>query len=198
MKRIAPVVALVVLLVPAAAQAKGANVRISSAPNGTEPGEPWFTRVTVTTPGNGRLGGIRPHVIIRRGAQRRSFPLFPTSRRGIFTMRVVFPSRGPWRYGVYDDFNEIVRGGGRVHWFPEVMIAAGQPKLAKPPRPISGDVRSHATYVAPHTQDDSSEDDGGSGAMFPALAFLLAAAVAGPVWVGRHRNNKRATMTAAL
>ena len=172
MKRIAPVVALVVLLVPAAAQAKGANVRISSDPSGTEPGEPWFTRVTVTMPGYGRLGGIRPRVIIRRGAQKRSFPVFPTSRRGIFTTRVVFPSRGPWRYGVYDDVNEIVRGAGRVHWFPEVMIAAGQPKVAKLPRPTRG--------------------DGGSSAMFPALAFLLAAGVAGPVWLGRRRNNKRA------
>lgn len=201
--RIAPVVVLVVLLLPAAAQAKGTNVRISSAPNGTDAGETWTTNVIVTMPGNGRFGGVSPKMIIRKGSVREVFPAVPTGKKGVYRAQVVFPSRGKWSYGVDDGFDKLERGAGRVHRFPPVRIAAGQPELAKAPRPVSGDIRFEMqdeprgqlppeTYVVPGSRDDESDDDGGS-AMFPALAFVLAAGVAGPVWLRRRRNNKRAT-----
>ena len=200
MKRMAPLVALVLLLLPAAAHAKGTDVRISYAPNGTDAGEPWVTTVIVTMPGNGRLDGVSPRMIIRKGSVRRTFRAEPTGKRGVYRVRVVFPSRGEWSYGVHDGFDKFERGAGRVHKFPPVKIAAGQPELAKAPRPISGDISMEMadeprgplppeTFTAASNEND---DDGGSDAMFPALAFLLAAGVAGPVWLRRRRNNKRA------
>ena len=204
MKRIAPVVVLVALLLPAVAHAKGTDIRISSAPNGTDAGEPWVTNVIVTMPGNGRLGGVRPRMIIRQGSVRETFPTEPTGKKGVYRVSVVFPSRGTWRYGVDDGFDRFERGAGRVHRFAPVKIAAGQPTLAKAPRPISGDISDEMyveeetpvgqlppeRYVVPGSQDDE-DDGGGAKAMFSALAFLLAAAIAGPVWL-RRRNKKRA------
>lgn len=205
MKRIAPVVALVVLLVPAAAQAKGTNIRISSAPNGTDAGETWTTNVIVTMPGNGRFGGVSPKMIIRKGSVREVFPAVRSGKKGVYRVQVVFPSRGRWSYGVDDGFDRLEHGAGRMHRFPPVTIAAGQPELAKAPLPISGDISMEMatgqsaprgqlppeTYVVTGSED-SEDDSGGGSAMFPALAFVLAAAVAGPVWLRRRRNNKRA------
>ena len=206
MKRIG-VVALVLLLLPATALAKGTNIRLSAAPNGTDAGEPWFTNVIVTMPGNGRLGGVSPRMIIRKGSVRQTFRTYRTAKKGVYRARVVFPSRGTWRYGVDDGFDHFEHGAGRVHRFPPVMIAADQPTLAKAPRPISGDISDQLdaeqgttatgqlppeTYVVPGSKDDGNDSDG-SNAMFPALAFVLAAAVGGPVWLRRRRNNKRAT-----
>ncbi|MGH2838633.1 MAG: hypothetical protein ACRDJY_09865 [Thermoleophilaceae bacterium] len=205
MKRIAPVVVLVLLLLPVASHAKGTDVRIWSAPHGTDAGETWTTDVIVSMPGNGRLGGVSPKVIIRKGSVREAFPTTRTGKTGVYRAQVVFPSRGKWSYGVDDGFDRFEPGAGRVHRFPRVMIAAGQPELAKAPKPISGDISMEMEaeqpaprgqlpperYVVPGSKDDESDGDGGS-AMFPALAFLLAAAVAGPVWLRRRRNNKRA------
>jgi hypothetical protein len=209
-KRIVPLVALVLLLAPVTAQAKGTNIRVSDAPNGTDAGEPWVTNVIVTMPGMGRIDAVMttrlsPRMVIRKGSARRTFPALPTGKPGVYRVRVVFPSRGEWSYGVEDGFGGLERGAGRVHRFPPVKIAAGQPTLAKPPRPISGDIRFEmqaASDVAPRGQlppetfrvaSTEEHEDDGSGAMFPALAFVLAAAVAGPVWLRRRRNNKRAT-----
>lgn len=202
MKRIALVVALVMLLLPAMGQAKGTNVRISSAPNGTDAGEPWITTTIITMPGNGRLRGVSPRMIIRNGEARQSFPATPTGKPGVYRVRVVFPSRGTWSYGVDDGLDKFEPGAGRVHRFPPVTIAAGQPTVVKAPLPISGEVSEEVVQAvedAPRGQLPPetvvalpSDEDDESGAMFPALAFLLAAAVAGPVWLRRHRNNKRA------
>lgn len=200
MKRIAPVVALVALLLPAAALAKGTNVRISSAPNGTDAGETWTTNVIVTMPGNGRFGGASPKMIIHKGSVRETFAATRTGRKGVYRVQVVFPSRGKWSYGVDDGFDRLERGAGRVHRFPPVMIAAGEPELAKAPRPISGDISmemrsaDHAasgqlppeTYVVPSSSDDESDAKGGL-VMFPAFAIVLTA-----VWLRRRRNKKRA------
>jgi hypothetical protein len=199
-KRIAPVIAIVVLLLPAAALAKGTNVRTSSAPNGTDAGEQWVTTAIITMPGNGRFDGLSPRMIISKDSVRQSFRAEPTGKRSVYRFRVVFPTRGVWRYGVADGFDRFEPGAGRVHWFPEVRIAADQPKLAKPPRPVSGDIRFEMQgeprgQLPPETVvalPSDEEDDDGSGAMFPALAFVLAAAVVGPVWLRRHRKNKRA------
>jgi hypothetical protein len=197
-KRIAPLVALVLLPLPVAAQAKGTDVRISDAPNGTDAGETWTTNVTVIMPGNGRLGGLSPKMIIRKGSVREVFPATRTGKKGVYRTQVVFPSRGRWSYGVDDGFDKFERGAGRVHRFAPVRIAAGQPTLAKAPRPISGDI-SMVMEDEPRGQLPPetvvalpSEEDDESGAMFPALAFVLAAAVAGPVWLRRRHNKKRA------
>jgi hypothetical protein len=196
-KRIAPAMALVLLLLPVAAHAKGVNVRISSAPNGTDAGEPWTTLVTVRIPGHGPQS-LEPQVIIRKDSVRKTFPTFPTSKNNVYRARVIFPSRGTWRYGVYDGMDRVDPGLGQVHWFPPVTIAAGQTELDEPPLPVSGEVEPGPerrgqlppeTYVVPGSDEDESE---GNGAMFPVLAFLLAAAVAGPVWLRRRRNKKRA------
>ena len=205
MKRIAPIVALVLLLLPAAAEAKGTNVRISSAPNGTDAGEPWTTLITITMPPKEPLVGVAPKMIIRKGSVRETFPAVRTARKGVYRATVVFPSRGEWTYGVEDGMDKFEPGIGRVHRFPPVTIAAGQSNVAKAPLPISGEISEEeieAAENAPRGQlppetfrvaSTDDEEDSGSGAMFPALAFLIAAAVAGPVWVRRRRNNKRAT-----
>jgi hypothetical protein len=143
-KQFVLVPALLLVLLPGAAHAKGTNVRISSAPNGTDAGESWTPLITVTMPGNGRLAGVRPRVIIRHGAMRRTFAARPAGRPGVYRARVVFPSRGEWRYGVDDGLDRFEPGAGRVHGFPPVRIAAGQPAAGKPPLPISGEVEADA------------------------------------------------------
>jgi hypothetical protein len=196
-KRIALAMVAVLLLLPTAAHAKGTNVRISSAPNGTDVGEPWTTLITITMPGNGRLEGLRPAMIVRRGSEQKAFAAAPTTKRGVYRVQVVFPSRGTWRYGVDDGFDRFERGAGQVHDFPPVTIAADQPEVDDPPLPISGEIEPEVappargqlppeTYVVPTTDEDES-----NSAMFPALAFLLAAALAGPVWIRRRRQRAR-------
>jgi MYXO-CTERM domain-containing protein len=143
-------------------------------------------------------------MIIRKGPAREAFPAERTAKKGVYRATVVFPSRGTWSYGVEDGMDKFEPGIGRVHRFPPVKIAAGVPTVAEPPLPISGEISEEeieAAENAPRGQlppetfrvASHNDDDSGSGAMFPALAFLLAAAVAGPVWLRRRRNNKRAT-----
>ena len=201
MKRLAPALALMLVLIPASAQATGVNVRISQAPNGTDAGEVWVTNVIVTMPGNGRFGGVSPRMIIRQGSVQQTFPTERTGKKGVYRVSVVFPSRGTWRYGVDDGFGRLEHGGSRVHRFPPVTIAADQPTLAKPPRPISGDISDelHVDQAAPTGQlpprtayVPPDAEDSGDSAMIPVLAVLLGAALLGSAWLRRRHNNKRA------
>jgi hypothetical protein len=136
-------------------------------------------------PGNGPLGHLRPAVIIRKGSVRKSFRAQPTRHRGVYRVSVVFPSRGTWRYGVDDGFDRYERGAGRVHRFPAVAIGPGEPRLARAPRPVSGDI---APVVAPAPPSAApveetparSEDPEHNGG--PELAFVPAFLV--PLFVG--------------
>ena len=201
MKRLVLVSAFLLLLLPSATHAKGTNVRISSAPNGTDAGEPWKPLITVTMPGNGRLAGVRPRVISRRGVMRRSFAARPTGRRGVYRARVVFPSRGRWRYGIHDGFDRLERGAGQVHGFPPVRIAPDEPRLAEAPLPISGEIEvqgaSQPGYgpggsLPPETFSPPAggADDGGgwrTGLIAGAALAMIAAAAA----LIRRRTRRR-------
>ena len=199
MKRLALAPALVLLLIPAAAEAKGTNVRISSAPNGTDAGESWSPLITINMPGAGRVEGVRPRVIIRRGVMRRSFATKPTGRRGVYRARVVFPSRGRWRYGVDDGLDRFEPGAGRVHGFPPVRIAPGEPTLPKAPLPISGEVdvdvnepgfHGPEAVLPPETtiSPAPNEDGGGSGWATAALVLGGLGVAAGTVITVRRRK----------
>lgn len=196
MKRLALGAALALLLAPCAAEAKGTNVRISSAPNGTDAGETWRTAITVTMPGNGPLGRLRPALVIRRGAETDRFAARPTGRRGVYSVRVVFPARGRWHYGVEDGFDRYERGAGRMHAFPPVTIGPGERPLDRAPLPVSGEVEPPPAAAppiratpAPVTAPSSGDDDGGgASALVVVPAFLLALLALGGIALRRRRR----------
>jgi hypothetical protein len=198
MKRVALTAAAALLLAPAGAYAKGTNVRISSAPDGTDAGETWTTLITVTMPGNGRLAGVRPKVIVRKGAQRRTFAARPTGRRGVYRARVVFPARGRWRYGIDDGLDRFEPGAGRVHGFPAVTIGPGRPAAKRPPLPISGEVEeappaplgSARGQLPPQLFRAPATEGDGVGTLALAIPPALAG-VAGVALLGRRRRKRR-------
>jgi hypothetical protein len=198
-KRIAPAVALALLLFPAGVHAKGTNVRISSAPHGTDAGERWTTLVRITMPGAGPLEGVRPRVVIRNGTATEAFPAEPTGRPGVYRAAVVFPSRGTWRYGVLDGLDRFEPGAGRMHGFPPVTIGPDEPGLEEPPLPISGEIEHDMTPAAldgPQGQlpprlypAPREESGGGTSAAIPLIAIVLGAALVVPAWLRRRRRS---------
>ena len=128
------VAAVVALACASTAFAGGwATVKLSSSPKGVAADEPWVVDITVLQHGlaSQPLCCLKPTVTIRRVAPMRStsairkpltFRARPTSRTGVYRVRVMFPSAGTWRYEVFDAFMEY--GGARTHKFAPVRILA--------------------------------------------------------------------------
>ncbi len=129
--------AAVALVYASTALAGGwATIKLSSQPKGVAAGEPWIVDITVLQHGLATqpLCCVKPTVTIRNVAKTRStssrleqprasrtFRARPTSRVGVYRVRVVFPAAGTWRYEVYDAFTAY--GGARTHTFKPVRIA---------------------------------------------------------------------------
>jgi hypothetical protein len=155
----ATVVVAAVLALPSAAAAGGfATLGLSSLPDGTAPGRPWHLTLTILQHGRTPLAGLHPTVRIRRagGGGARTFAARPAGRPGVYTVGVVFPSAGTWRYAIDDGF-------AQTHTFAPVAIGASQPVVA--PR---------AGAAAPAPASGASERGGGD-----VGAALAAAAAAG-------------------
>ena len=107
---------------PGAAGAGGmATVGLSSLPDGTAPGRPWRVTLTILQHGRTPMAGLHPTVRIRRagGGVARTFAARPAGRPGLYTVDVVFPSAGTWRYAIDDGFTQ-------THTFAPVAIGASR------------------------------------------------------------------------
>jgi hypothetical protein len=120
MARRAVLVAVAAALVaPAGAAAGGwATVGVDPLPEGIGPDEPWQVELTILQHGRTPLEGVRPRVIVSRGAAREVFPARATAKPGVYAAEVVFPSAGRWRYVVDDGFT-------MTHTFPPADVLAG-------------------------------------------------------------------------
>jgi hypothetical protein len=121
MQRMLVVVAVVLSLavVPTAVSGGWATVQLSSTPSGLEARQVWDVRLTVLQHGVTPVRGVRPAVLIRKGAVQRSFPARPTGVAGVYRARVVFPSAGRWTWRIDDGFT-------RVHSYAPVRIATAR------------------------------------------------------------------------
>lgn len=108
MKRTIVVLAVASLAMAAIAHAGGwATVKLSSTPKGVTAGTVWNVRLTVLQHGVTPLAGIRPAVLISKGPVARTFPARPTTTRGVYRARVIFPSAGTWTWQVDDGFSKV-------------------------------------------------------------------------------------------
>ena len=148
---IALLLALVLLIAPAAHAGGWATVGLSSTPAGTEPGTPWPVEITVLQHGVTPLEGVEPTVIITSGDARETFPATPTGKPGVYRAEVVFPTAGRWTYAVDDGFISE-----RPHTFPAVQIGAAT--------------------SAPAPAAATGGDGPSAGWLVPGVALLLAAA----------------------
>jgi hypothetical protein len=125
--------AVALVTAPTALAGGWATVQLSSTPKGLAAGEPWVVDITVLQHGNPKtpLCCLRPTVTIRKVVTARTsaasavplvFKARPTGRTGVYRARVVFPTKGTWRYAVYDGFT--MYGGARTHTYPPVRIVA--------------------------------------------------------------------------
>jgi hypothetical protein len=109
-----------------------ATVQLSSLPKGLSAGEPWVVDITVLQHGRTPLAGLKPTLTIRKSSSlttsgagtgrltARTFAARPTGKKGVYRVRIVFPSAGTWRYEVYDGF--VQYGGARTHRYLPVKI----------------------------------------------------------------------------
>jgi hypothetical protein len=93
---------VVLLLVPALAAAKS-GVELSTAPDGLRAGQPWVVDLTAIGPhGPARIPrtvNLAIEIEKLSTGETHRFRALPL-RSGAYRVRVVFPSRGTWSYGV--------------------------------------------------------------------------------------------------
>ena len=103
--------------VPSAQAGCWATVKLSSMPTGLV----WNVKVTPLQHGRTLLAAAKPRIEIRRANSAwRSFAARPTSQRGVFRARVVFPAAGTWRFRVWDGFEPNC---ARYHTYATVTLA---------------------------------------------------------------------------
>jgi hypothetical protein len=108
------------LLAPSGAAAGGfATVGVNPPPDGIGTGKTWHVELTILQHGHTPLDGVKPSVIVSRGAVQRTFSAQPAGRPGVYAAEVVFPSAGTWRYAVEDGFTMS------PHTFPPVRVGDG-------------------------------------------------------------------------
>ena len=164
------------LALPGAAAAGGfATLGVSSLPDGTAPGRPWHVTLTILQHGRTPMAGLHPTVRIRRaGGGARVFAARPAGRPGIYTVDVVFPSAGTWRYAIDDGFTQ-------THTFAPVAIGTS------PPVPAPGAAAPTAPPAAP---------DGGGDVGAALVAAAAAGLLAGLMTALRLRRRRPAPATA--
>lgn len=127
MRRLALIVALVVVAAPTALAGGWATVGLSSLPpKDLAAGEAWPVEITVLQHGRTPLAGVRPSITIRdlkTGAVAGTFEATPTARTGVYRTAVSFPRAGTWGYEVYDGFTAY--GNAETHHFKPVTIGGG-------------------------------------------------------------------------
>jgi hypothetical protein len=117
MKRSLLFVPLVALAFAPSAQAGcWATVKLSSLPHSRV----WSVDVTPLQHGRTLLPDAKPRIEIRlANGDWRVFRAKPTTRRGVFHARVVFPGAGTWRFRVWDGFEPMC---ARYHTYTPVTL----------------------------------------------------------------------------
>lgn len=109
---------------------EGVTIEMSAVPLDLGPGDPWDASLTVVGPDGSPLTDMNMHPGVTIADERANEQLFvagPTSRPGVFHVRIVFPEPGTWTYRA-----DVVPGnpGAPSRTFPPVEIgdeAAGFP-----------------------------------------------------------------------
>ena len=157
-------------LVATAAQAKEANVELSSTPAGIHPGDPWNPTITVWLEGDMRAASSAPTLTIidLDTNAKTSFEGTPTGEPGRYSVEVVFPEAGLWTYRVVDPNTE------RTYGFPAVY-------LTDAPAPVEA--------AAPSAPKEIVAPVAGSGSfpLWPVLGGSLAALLAAALGVALSR-----------
>jgi hypothetical protein len=106
MHRLALVLALAALALPAAGAAGGfATVGVAPLPGDIGAGDRWTPTLTILQHGRTPLDGLQPRLTIHSpGGGTHTFDARPTGEPGRYAVEVRFPSAGTWRYEVDDDF----------------------------------------------------------------------------------------------
>lgn len=113
---LAALAAAPVAAAPAANSGCWATVKLSSLPTARI----WNVNVTPLQHGYRQLANAKPRIEIRRGSGAwRVFAAKPTTRRGVYRARVVFPNAGTWRFRVWDGFEPHC---ARFHTYAPVVI----------------------------------------------------------------------------
>ena len=117
-------------LIPALASASGPRLAVSvvAKPAALEAGAAW--QATIRVRRNGRpLVGVRPALVIARGATRRSFPA-RAAGRGLYRARVVFPTAGRWTYSARLGRKSFRLGAVTVRERPVRLVTAADVVVA--------------------------------------------------------------------
>lgn len=113
-------VSLLALTAAGAASGGGfATVGVSpQAPD--EAGAVWRAKLDIKQHGRRPLDGLQPVITIRSDTgETQTFTAKPTGEPGIYAARVVFPSKGTWRYEINDGFTPW------THTFAPLTIGVG-------------------------------------------------------------------------
>jgi hypothetical protein len=133
----------IALALPASALAGGfATVQLSTLPTGTPQGGTWSPELTVLQHGVTPLDGLAPTVRLYDSAGvATEFDARPTGEPGVYTVDVVFPAGGTWRYEIFDGFSQ-------THTYAPVTISGGTGPDSFPVLPVAAGVAAAALLLA--------------------------------------------------
>jgi hypothetical protein len=126
---------VIALALPTSALAGGfATVQLSTLPQGTPPGGTWSPELTLLQHGVTPLEGVFPVVRVYDSAGGvTTFDARETGEPGVYSVDVVFPREGTWRYEIWDGFSQ-------THTYAPVTITGGSVTDSFPFLPVSAAV----------------------------------------------------------
>ena len=117
MRRLSVLVVLAALVVAPTALAKERNITMTAADVAPKAGHAWLATLRVAIDGK-PSPGVGPMVRIIRASKTVYIASKPTSRAGIYLVRIVFPTAGTWRLIAVDRYS------GRSYEFKRVTVRA--------------------------------------------------------------------------
>ncbi len=197
MKRILITAIVAGALVQAGAASAGcfATVGLAPPPDGIGPGATWTAEMTVLQHGvtplpNAKTARPKLTIVNDETGVRRTFVARGTKDPTVFVAEVVFPTRGSWRYEVFDDFtswNGEPAPCAQTHTFATVSV--GSPAGGGTPAPPKG--TPAPSQPAEPVAAATTEPDG-SFPLWPVLGGALAALAALSVSVAVLRRRRAA------
>jgi hypothetical protein len=133
MKKVMLLLALALVVAPAATAGGWATVGLSSLPKDVSAGGTWSVDMTVLQHGRTPLEGIRPVVRLNRegGGDTLTYTARPTDKAGVYHAEVIFPTEGTWKYEIWDGFT-------RTHTYAPVQIGPPAAPSSFPTVPVAG------------------------------------------------------------
>jgi hypothetical protein len=117
------------------ALAKEGGVELSSAPYGTNAGDPWNPTMQLIDGTPEMLAQAKPGIRIHNDKTgfTQDFSAKPTEKPGVYTVEVIFPDKGFWTYEAYDGVSD------RTYEYPVVYIDGPATAPVSPSVPTAGD-----------------------------------------------------------